>query len=90
LGQIAKQAAARSERVPAGSSAYLIQLSPVGGPEELTHGLGLVQGSNRALFPADSYGSPSLNAAYGVMRVISRKSQVRQNSPARICEGGAK
>src|ERR1700687_3964161 len=70
---------ARTERVPAGSSAHLVQLPPAAKPEEPTQGLGLVRGSDRVLALASTSDHPSLDTKRGPMRVTSGKSRVRES-----------
>src|SRR5215217_6915881 len=70
---------ARTERVLAGSSAHLVQLPPAAQPEEPTHGLELVRGSDRALSLAATTDHASLDTKRGPMRVTSGKSRVRES-----------
>jgi hypothetical protein len=69
----------RTERVPAGSSAHLVQLPPAVKPEEPTHGLGLVRGSDCVLALTSTSDHPSLDTKRGRMRVTSGKSRVRES-----------
>src|SRR5207248_9426828 len=70
---------ARTERIPAGSSAHLVQLPPAAKPEEPTHGLGLVRGSDRVQALASTSDHPPLDTKRGPMRVTSGKSRVRES-----------
>src|SRR5207237_643782 len=70
---------ARTERVPAGSSAHLVQLPPAAQPEEPTQGLGLVRGSDRVQALASTSDHPPLDTKRGPMRVTSGKSRVRES-----------